>query len=87
MATDWVDPDDAPEITDEMFNRAELSVGGEVLRPATGTLRKAGRPKSTSPKEHINIRLSQAVLDHFKAGGPGWQTRIDEALKKAAGIK
>ncbi|UEM04370.1 BrnA antitoxin family protein [Skermanella rosea] len=35
----------------------------------------------------MNNCLSAAVLRHSRAGGPGWQTRIDEALKKAAGIE
>jgi len=35
-------------------------------------------------KVHIHIRLSPTVLDHFRAGGPGWQTRIDEILRKCA---
>jgi uncharacterized protein (DUF4415 family) len=30
----------------------------------------------------VSIGLSRDVIDHFKAGGPGWQTRIDEALAK-----
>lgn len=32
----------------------------------------------------VSIRLSQDVVEHFKAGGPGWQGRIDEALRKVA---
>ncbi|WPL16444.1 hypothetical protein Thiowin_01398 [Thiorhodovibrio winogradskyi] len=32
-------------------------------------------------KQAISIRLSPEVLEHFKAGGPGWQTRIDAALR------
>jgi uncharacterized protein (DUF4415 family) len=85
--TEWADPDDAPEFTEEMFDRAEMTVGGKVVRAATGTVKRAGRPKSAEPKEHVNIRLSAAVIRHFKAGGPGWQTRIDEALKKVVGLK
>lgn len=45
-----------------------------------------GRPRSQNPKVSTTIRLSPEVLDHFRAGGPGWQTRIDETLRKAAGI-
>lgn len=48
---------------------------------------RGGRPKSDRPKISTTIRLSADVLEHFKAGGPGWQTRIDETLKKAAGLK
>ena len=39
---EWIDPDDAPEWTDEMFEQAEYSVGGKVIRPATGVLTKDG---------------------------------------------
>ena len=45
-----------------------------------------GRPKSLHPKEALNIRLDADVLDHFRATGPGWQTRINAALRKAAGL-
>jgi uncharacterized protein (DUF4415 family) len=41
-----------------------------------------GRPKAETTKERITIRLSADVLDRFRAGGPGWQTRIDAALKE-----
>jgi uncharacterized protein (DUF4415 family) len=37
-----------------------------------------------SPKVAISIRLDQVVLDHFKAGGPGWQGRINAALRRIA---
>ena len=83
-----VDPDDAPEWAAEMFEHAEIAIGGVVIRPATGTLTKAGigRPKSAAPKQAVSLRLSPEVIAHFKAGGPGWQTRIDEALRKLVGL-
>lgn len=40
-------------------------------------------PGKALPKEAIKLRLSQEVLAHFRATGDGWQTRIDETLKKA----
>jgi uncharacterized protein (DUF4415 family) len=80
----WADPDDAPEWTDEQFERAELSIGGVVIRPANGTLTKPGRPRSAAPKKSVHLRLSPDVLTYFRKSGPGWQTRIDEALRKAA---
>ncbi len=79
----WVDPDDAPEWTDEIFERAEFSIGDKVIRPATGTLTKPGRPRLEKPKAQITLRLDQDVIAKFRAGGPGWQSRINEALKKA----
>ena len=69
-----VDPDDAPEWTDEMFERADLYEGEKLIR--------RGRPRSEHPKVAISIRLSEDVLTRFKASGPGWQSRIDAALKE-----
>jgi len=48
--------------------------------------RKRGeRGKQVAPtKKLVTLRLSASVLEHFKAAGPGWQTRIDETLKRAA---
>lgn len=82
----WVDPDDAPELTEEFFEQAEVATGGTVIRPATGTMKRVGRPKSAAPKVALNLRLDPDVVDHFRATGPGWQSRINETLRKAAGL-
>lgn len=80
---DWVDPDDAPEWADNVWDRAQFSKGGKVVRPATGTLTKRGRPSlGPAAKQQVTLRLSPDVLAHFKAGGAGWQTRISEALER-----
>jgi len=36
-------------------------------------------------KELVSLRIDQDVLEHFQEGGPGWQDRINDALRKAAG--
>ena len=84
----WIDPDDGPTLTASMMKRAEISVGGKVIRPATGVLVTdlRGRPRMANPKQAIKLRLDAAVLAHFRATGPGWQTRINAALRKAARI-
>jgi len=73
----WVDPDDAPELDDDWFDRAEIRIGDKVIR--------RGRPPG-STKRLVSLRLDKAVLDAFRAGGPGWQSRINQALRKAAGL-
>ena len=45
-------------------------------------LARVGRPFAAVTKERITIRLSREVVDQFRAGGEGWQTRIDAALKE-----
>ncbi len=41
-----------------------------------------GRAKAEVTKVRVGIRLSSEVIDHFKASGDGWQTRIDAALRQ-----
>jgi uncharacterized protein (DUF4415 family) len=36
-------------------------------------------------RELVSLRIDQDVLEYFQQGGPGWQDRINEALRKAAG--
>jgi uncharacterized protein (DUF4415 family) len=48
----------------------------------TISARKRG-PQKTPTKQLVSLRLSREVLSHFKAKGPGWQTRIDNALRSA----
>jgi len=82
IASKWVDPDDAPHLDRDWFERAEIREGDRLIRPA----RPIGRPKKAAPKEAVSIRLDADVLAHFRATGPGWQSRINDALRKAAGL-
>ena len=79
------DPD-APEITDEQL--AQAKPFGEVFPALADAMRKSvgGRPKSENPKVAVSLRLDQEVVARFKASGPGWQTRINDALRDAAGL-
>lgn len=43
------------------------------------------RPAIPGVKEQVTLRIDREILDHFQADGPGWQDRIVEALRKAAG--
>lgn len=51
----WKDPDDAPELTESFFKSADLYEGGK--------LKTRGRPKSTSPKEPVKLRLDADVKE------------------------
>ncbi|MCF4165114.1 BrnA antitoxin family protein [Zavarzinia compransoris] len=83
---DWDDVCDNPEWTAADIAKARSFA--EVFPDLAESIKRMpGRPKSDRPKVQTTIRLSQDVLDHFKADGPGWQRRIDEALKKVAGLK
>ena len=81
------DDDDTPEWTDDQLDRAELAIGGKVVRPANGTLTRAGRPPlGEAAKRQVTLRLDPAVIDKFREGGPGWQGRMNQALRKAVGL-
>lgn len=70
----WQDKDDAPELTDEFFETATVYDGARVVR--------RGRPKAASPKAQVTLRLDAEVLDGLRATGPGWQSRVNSALKQ-----
>jgi uncharacterized protein (DUF4415 family) len=74
--------DDNPEWTVDDFACARPAV--EVLPPKLYEA-LTGRPKAARPKKSVTIRLDQDVIDHFKAMGAGWQSQINETLRKAVG--
>lgn len=74
---EWTDPDDAPPLTDAMLEDAEFYKGNTFVR------RGPGRPATGKAKELVSLRLDRDVLAKLREGGPGWQTRINEMLRKA----
>lgn len=56
-----------------LMERADLYHGATLVR--------RGRPKADQPKKQVTIRLDADVLDGLRSTGPGWQTRINEALR------
>jgi uncharacterized protein (DUF4415 family) len=70
------------EITATDYARAKPFSG--LPKRLQAALRKVGQrgPQIAPTKKLVSLRLSANVLEHYKATGPGWQTRIDEALKR-----
>ncbi len=66
---DGVDEDDRPLSKDEM--RAGMEAAAK----------RRGRPVGSGVKEQVAIRIDREVLAAFRAGGAGWQTRMNDALK------
>jgi uncharacterized protein (DUF4415 family) len=58
-----------------------------AFKKATAKVAVAPPKQATVPgiKQQVTLRIDQDVLEHFQEGGPGWQDRINEALRKAAG--
>ena len=75
--------DDNPEWTEEDFAKARPPA--EILPPELLAQFKGSRGAQKAPTTvAVSIRLSPEVVKHFKSKGPGWQARIDEALRKIA---
>jgi uncharacterized protein (DUF4415 family) len=71
--TTWVDPEDAPGLTEAYFQEATLHKGNKI--------QARGRPKAATTKEPVKLRLDADVLAALRATGDGWQTRINETLR------
>ena len=70
------DPNDA-EAARAWLAKADLVRGGKVLR------RGKRVPQKAPTKKLVSLRLPPEVIEHFKADGPGWQTRIERTLLEA----
>lgn len=73
--SNWIDPDDAPELDDDYFLHADVWNGDKLV--------KRGRPRVENPKKQVTLRLDADIIDTFKSQGAGWQTRMNEALRQA----
>jgi uncharacterized protein (DUF4415 family) len=67
--------EEIPELGDEWFAKAEPHEGGKPVR--------RGRPPAGKRKQLITLRIDPDIIDAFKEGGPGWQTRMSDVLKAA----
>jgi uncharacterized protein (DUF4415 family) len=69
------DPDDAPTLTAAHLADADVYVGERLLR------RSRGRPRTLAPKERVTLRLDADLVRQLRSTGPGWQTRVNLALR------
>jgi len=74
------DPD-CPPLTEEDFEAARpfMQFGVNYL----GAGRRIGRPPSEIKRPTLNMRVDPDVLQHLRAGGKGWQTRVNTLLREA----
>jgi uncharacterized protein (DUF4415 family) len=79
---DW-DAVDSPFLTKADLVQAKPF--SEVFPELAEKMRKnlGGRPPLERPKRAVSIRIDQDIIDKFKACGPDWQTRFNEALKRS----
>jgi uncharacterized protein (DUF4415 family) len=84
-ARDLRDVRDNPEWTAEDFAKAKPFA--EVFPELATSIRKGRGPNKTPTKKLVSLRLSGQVIEAYKAGGPGWQSRIDADLRRINKIK
>jgi uncharacterized protein (DUF4415 family) len=71
-----------PRTLNDARTEAEAAFKGATAKVAEAPAKKNAVP---GVKEQVTLRLDQDVLEYFQGGGPGWQDRINDALRKAAG--
>jgi uncharacterized protein (DUF4415 family) len=72
-----------PRTLNDARTEAEAAFKKVTTKPVEAPPKQAAIP---GLKEQVSLRLDQDVLEHFQSGGPGWQDRINAALRKAAGL-
>jgi uncharacterized protein (DUF4415 family) len=79
-ARDLREVSDSPEWTKKDFAKAKPFA--EALPELAASIRRGRGPNKAPTKKLVSLRLSPEVIEHFKATGDGWQSRIDETLRK-----
>lgn len=75
-------PGDRPRRPGDPRSAAEAAFKAATTKPLE---MPAPKPAVPHAKELVSLRIDRDVLDHFQEDGPGWQDRINDALRKAAG--
>ncbi len=57
-----------------------------AIEVAPALVRRMRGPQKAPTKQLVSLRLDRDVLAHFRMRGPGWQVRVNRALRKAAGL-
>ncbi|AWN42054.1 BrnA antitoxin family protein [Methylobacterium durans] len=73
--------------TSDPRKAAEAAFRSVTTKPAASEpAAPPSRPAVPGARESVTLRVDSAVLQHFQKDGPGWQDRINDALKKLAGV-
>lgn len=65
---------------------AEAAFKSATTKPVEVAPAPPRAPTIPGARETVSLRIDRDVLDIFQADGPGWQDRINAALRKAAGL-
>jgi uncharacterized protein (DUF4415 family) len=82
-------PPDRPRRPSDPRAAAEAAFKAATTKPPEPIPAKpsvSANPSVPAAREMVSLRIDRDVLDAFQADGPGWQERINVALRKAAGL-
>lgn len=82
MAIRYVQRNEAEDRIERQQMRAAKDLRSDPIK----ALSNAGRKPDPNAKKLLTLRLDPDIIKHFKATGEGWQTRMNDALRKAAGL-
>jgi uncharacterized protein (DUF4415 family) len=82
---DWDAVSDNPKLTAEQLAKAKPFA--EALPELAASIRRGRGPNKAPTKKLVSLRLSGQVIEKYKAGGPGWQSRFDEDLRRINKIR
>lgn len=77
---------DPRQAAEAAFKAATTKAPEPAAKPATPPPAAGAPPVVPSAREMVSLRIDRAVLEHFQKDGPGWQDRINAALKAVAGV-
>ncbi len=82
---DWDAVSDNPKLSNEQLAKAKPFA--EALPELAASIRRGRGPNKAPTKKLVSLRLSGQVIEKYKAAGPGWQSRIDQDLRRINKIK
>lgn len=76
------------EMTDEEDARlTEAALADADNTPLDPARRRPGRPPAAAAKQLVSLRLDRDVVAALRASGEGWQTRVNDTLRKTMGLE
>ena len=80
---DWDDVH-SPEATDDQL--AQMRPATEVMPELVAAMRKRRGPGKVPAKALLTLRVDPDVIEVYRSSGPGWQSRMNDVLRKGAGL-
>lgn len=83
-SSEWVDKDDAPELGAEFFRSAKRMVAAKEVSETKfqAAKKRMGRPTVEVKRPTLTMRIDVEILEALRSSGKGWQTRVNDILRR-----